>query len=116
MANHDREDRRSIRTALRVVEAFRTIDVEMPIQTAATFLIIAENEGISQQDIKDRLGMASSTASRNVAALSERHRLGKPGYNLVVQREDLEDRRRKTHHLTPQGRAVLRQVIDSLSR
>lgn len=108
------EARRSVSYALRVVEFLRIIDNDMPIQTAATFLIIAQHEGLSAVEIKERLGMASSTASRNIAALSERHRLGKPGYGLVLQREDPLDRRRKTHHLTPKGRRLLGQLIGAV--
>jgi DNA-binding MarR family transcriptional regulator len=111
-----RSDRRCVRTAFRVIETIRGVDIDMPIQTAATFLIIAENEGCTLADIQTRLGMASSTASRNVASLGERHRLGKPGYDLIIAKPDLQDRRRRLHYLTAKGRVILRQIIDAVER
>ena len=105
------EERRDLRKIYRVVEAFRTVDREMPVQQMATLLIVALNEGLSLKEISDRLATASSTASRNVAALSKVHRLGKRGHDLVSSREDPVERRRKMHTLTAKGRLFILRLL-----
>lgn len=110
----DRTTRRRLTYVSRLIEGFRSADPEMPMQTAATLMIIALNEGCTLVDITERLGMASSSASRNVSYLSKVHRLGKPGLNLVETRVDVMDRRRKHHHLTPKGRALVTRLLETM--
>jgi DNA-binding MarR family transcriptional regulator len=99
-----------IATAIRLLEAFRRLDPDLPIQYALSFLTIAENEGLSMRDLSERLGIAQSSASRNVAALSEWHSFGKPGHDLVEAREDPRERRRKIITLTRKGEALIREL------
>ena len=94
-------------TVARVLEAFRTLDPDLPIQYALSFLTIAQNEGISVGELAERLGIAQSSASRNVAALSRWHSFGKAGLDLVQAQEDPRERRRKIVTLTDRGRAFL---------
>jgi len=96
-----------IATVTRVLEAFRTLDPDLPIQYALSFMTIAQNEGISIGELADRLGIAQSSASRNVAALSRWHSFGKAGLDLVSAQEDPRERRRKVVALTDKGRAFL---------
>lgn len=95
---------------VRVLEAFRLLDPDLPIQYALSFLTIARNEGLSIRDLSERLGIAQSSASRNVAALSKWHSFGKEGHDLVQAEEDPRERRRKIVTLTPRGRALARQL------
>jgi DNA-binding MarR family transcriptional regulator len=99
-----------IGTAVRLLEAFRRLDPDLPIQYALSFLTIAENEGLSMRDLSERLGIAQSSASRNVAALSQWHSFGKPGHDLVEAREDPRERRRKIITLTTKGAALIRDL------
>ncbi|MFN8720561.1 MAG: MarR family winged helix-turn-helix transcriptional regulator [Rhodospirillales bacterium] len=99
-----------IAVAIRLLEAFRRLDPDLPIQYALSFLTIAENEGLSMRDLSERLGIAQSSASRNVAALSEWHSFGKPGHDLVEAREDPRERRRKIITLTRKGEALIREL------
>lgn len=62
------------------------------------------------KDLQSRVGLAKSSVSRNVAALSHQHRLGKPGHGLVEAYEDPEDRRNKLVRLTPKGKSLAAQV------
>jgi len=96
-----------IATVTRVLEAFRTLDPDLPIQYALSFMTIAQNEGISIGELAERLGIAQSSASRNVAALSRWHSFGKAGLDLVMAQEDPRERRRKVVSLTDKGRAFL---------
>jgi DNA-binding MarR family transcriptional regulator len=96
---------------VRILEAFRTLDPDLPIQYALSFLTIAQNEGLSIRDLSERLGIAQSSASRNVAALSKWHSFGKEGHDLVQSEEDPRERRRKIVTLTPKGRDLARRLV-----
>ncbi len=103
-----------IATVIRVLEEFRRLDPDMPIQYALSFLTIAQNEGLSMGDLAQRLGIAQSSASRNIAALSKWHSFGKAGHDLVEAHEDPRERRRKIVNLTARGHhliAVLRALV-----
>lgn len=66
-----------------LLEEFRKVDPDMPLQMAATFLVVANNEGVTMKELGDKLGISQSSCSRNVAALSKVHRLNKPGHDLL---------------------------------
>ncbi|MBP2300303.1 MarR family transcriptional regulator [Azospirillum picis] len=94
-------------TIVQVLEAFRKLDPDLPIQYALSFMTIAQSEGISIGELAERLGIAQSSASRNVAALSRWHSFGKAGLDLVQAQEDPRERRRKVVTLTDKGHAFL---------
>jgi DNA-binding MarR family transcriptional regulator len=96
-----------IATVIRVLEEFRRFDPDMPIQYALSFLTIAQNEGLSMGDLAQRLGIAQSSASRNIAALSRWHSFGKDGHDLVEAQEDPRERRRKIVSLTARGHRLV---------
>jgi DNA-binding MarR family transcriptional regulator len=96
-----------IATVIRVLEEFRRFDPDMPIQYALSFLTIAQNEGLSMGDLAQRLGIAQSSASRNIAALSRWHSFGKAGHDLVEALEDPRERRRKIVSLTAKGHQLV---------
>lgn len=96
-----------VSTVVQVLEAFRKLDPDLPIQYALSFMTIAQSEGISIGELAERLGIAQSSASRNVAALSRWHSFGKAGLDLVQAQEDPRERRRKIVTLTDSGRAFL---------
>ncbi|WP_448206460.1 MarR family winged helix-turn-helix transcriptional regulator [Azospirillum sp. sgz302134] len=104
-ARHD-----EVATVVHVLEAFRKLDPDLPIQYALSFMTIAQNEGISIGELAERLGIAQSSASRNVAALSRWHSFGKAGLDLVQAQEDPRERRRKIVTLTDRGRAFLDEL------
>lgn len=99
-----------VTTVVHVLEAFRKLDPDLPIQYALSFMTIAQSEGISIGELAERLGIAQSSASRNVAALSKWHSFGKAGLDLVQAQEDPRERRRKIVTLTDKGRAFLEEL------
>ena len=105
MPVHARHD--EVATVVQVLEAFRKLDPDLPIQYALSFMTIAQSEGISIGELAERLGIAQSSASRNVAALSRWHSFGKAGLDLVQAQEDPRERRRKIVTLTDAGRTFL---------
>jgi len=97
-----------------LLEEFRKVDPDMPIQMAAAFLVVANNEGVTMKELGDKLGISQSSCSRNVAALSKVHRLNKPGHDLVYAIEDPAERRRKIVFLTPKGKRVAESIVGIL--
>lgn len=99
-----------IATVIRVLEEFRRFDPDMPIQYALSFLTIAEHEGLSMGELAQRLDIAQSSASRNIAALSRWHSFGKAGHDLVEAMEDPRERRRKIVSLTQAGHRLVAAI------
>ena len=97
---------KGLRTLYLAVQMFRDLDPELQTQTVVCFLLIAgAKDNMPMRDLQTMLGMPSSSTSRNVAALSKHHRLGREGLDLVEAYEDLADRRFKLVRLTPKGKA-----------
>jgi len=102
-----------ITLVVRVLEEFRRLDPDLPIQYALSFLTIAQHEGMSMGELAHHLGIAQSSASRNIAALSKWHSFGKAGHDLVEAHEDPRERRRKLVELTPRGRKLV-QILEAI--
>ncbi|SMF41940.1 DNA-binding transcriptional regulator, MarR family [Tistlia consotensis] len=98
----------------RVIEILRTIDSDMTVQAVAIFLAICRREGITMKELGIGLGIAQSSVSRNVAALSDKARRDRPALGLVAAEEDPDDWRRKIVRLTPRGRQVRAQLAEPL--
>jgi DNA-binding MarR family transcriptional regulator len=86
----------------------------MPLQAFEILMLIGLFPGITMNDLSERTGLAQSSVSRNVAMLSEYHRLGKPGFNLVETHEDPYERRRKVLFLNDKGRRALTRMASTL--
>lgn len=95
---------------LEVVAIIREVDSELPIQTVHTFLLIAQNPGITAVDIAARSGLTRASASRNVRRLSRKHKGNPKGLNLVIARENAEDSREKLLHVSPFGTKILERL------
>lgn len=99
---------------MRAVDAIRTESDDMPAQQIMCFLAIALRPGITMEQMGADVGISQSSCSRNVAALSKWHRLGKPGADYVEAFEDPKERRRKIMYLTPKGARVARKALEAL--
>ena len=91
--------------SLLLLEEFRKINPEMPIQVAATFLVVATSPRISFREIGLRTGQSSSAANRNVALLA-----GKYGPPLVAYGRDPNDARNNIAWLTPFGERLATSI------
>lgn len=111
MATYGRE----ISGLLRAIDAIRTDSNDMPAQQVMCLLTIALRPGITMEDLGQEVGITQSSCSRNVAALSKWHRLGKPGADYVEAIEDPRERRRKIMYLTPKGKQVVRRAIEAVT-
>lgn len=107
-------DTKNVRRLVSFVEEFRKIDPEMQAQQILLFLHVAGKSGISMKELASLTGLAPSSVSRNVAALSNLHRKGHPGHDLMVAYEDPDDRRNKLVKLTYKGQLVYRNLVETL--
>jgi DNA-binding MarR family transcriptional regulator len=114
-------DPRAIRLMYEAVKkSGKLVDDRMPIQQLTIFLSIASAH-LSNGEADARLlgketGLSQSSVSRNIAALGEWHRLGRPGHGLVEQRVDYEDRRRRPVVLTTKGLKVVKELTKVITK
>ncbi|KQV84354.1 MarR family winged helix-turn-helix transcriptional regulator [Rhizobium sp. Root1220] len=92
------------------IEQLRELFPDIPMQTISVFLLIAMKPGISQRDLLKLLDLSQAGISRNVMALGEMNRHGKPGLGLIVQRKDPFDNRQVMLSLSPSGKALVARV------
>ena len=106
-------DGSKLRTVADSIELLRTLDSEMQAQTAMCLLVVAmaHPEPVPMREIAQRVGLAQSSTSRNVALLGKVSRKGRPGLDLLVAREDVSDRRTKLVSLTSRGERFINQLL-----
>ena len=95
---------------LGVAEIFRELDREVRAQVLAVYLYVASHNGCHSQAMMEDLELTGASASRNTDWLSKKHRLGKPGLNLIRKEVDESNKRRHTLWLTPKGKELLTQI------
>lgn len=95
-----------------IIVELRKVSADMPMQQLDLYLRIVQRPGIGMDELAPLLGISQSSVSRNVAALSKFHRLGKPGLDLVEVRLDPRDSRRREIWLSPLGK----KLADRLSK
>jgi len=108
------ETTHGLRSIFKLIAAFRALEPDMPMTQAICFIWVALNEGHTQVELRQALGMPSATSSRNLSALSKVHRLGKLGLNLIEWVENPEDRRAKMLYLTPRGKHTVATLLDTI--
>lgn len=109
-----KEDRLKARGLFTVLAKFRELDPEMALNQALTFVWVMLNEGKTQVKMRKDLGMPAASTSRNLAALSKVHRLGKEGLGLIEWHEDPTDRRAKLIYLTTAGRLKAAELLETI--
>lgn len=102
---------RSLFGAFQFIEVLREMRPDMPVHLASVFLLVAMRPGIGQRELLNLMDISQPAISRNVAALTERDRHGKPGLNFVVQRRDPLDARNTVLHLTAKGEEYLKRLL-----
>ena len=99
---------------LEVVKELQTLDREIPAQVVCTYLYVATHDGCHSQAMMEDLELTAASASRNTDWLTKRHRLGKPGLDLIVKEVDPSNRRRIFLRLTPKGKALIHSIYETL--
>lgn len=100
------------RRLLLCIEEFRKLNPEMQMQTAMIFVLVweAQDKGIAQRELANRLGIVKAAVSRNVSSLSDWDYKGRPGFGLVYSTVDPDDRKARQVHLTPKGKRLTNQL------
>lgn len=89
---------------------------DVPIMHLATLLAIAGNEGTTLGELCAQLGIAQSTGSRMIIALTAKQvRKGQGGFDLARTFEDPQDSRRKLIWLTPKGRTLVGKLLATIT-
>ncbi len=107
--------RKEIERFLLLLRELQKIDPEFPLQYAVCLCEIAMDEGLSLTQLSQKTGMALSTVSRIVGALSRDRQKGQP-YRLVRVTVSPAERRRKELTLTARGKAVTGSIADLAAR
>lgn len=105
---------KALGVATKFLQELRSIDPFIPSQTVECLLVVAARPGITMGDLSEATGLAQSSCSRNIAALSKWHRLGKEGYDLVEAVDDPRERRRKIIYLTQKGHKVVNRIMQTI--
>ena len=100
---------------LAAIEKLRVLDMEMPAQLISTFLYVASHDGCHSLALREDLEMTAASTSRNTDWLSGFHRNNPArGLNLITKEVDLGDRRRHILKLTPQGKKLAHELMETL--
>lgn len=103
-------ERVALRQFLQGIKLIRRLAPNVGIQVVDVFLEVAINEELSGNSIMKKTGLAQSSCSRNLYALSDTNRKGQLGLGLVITEEDQEFRRRKLSRLTSEGMIFAKEL------
>lgn len=105
---------KSLNQIIRLLNEFRKLDSEMPIQQALTlvWVVLKEADGVNIKDISDNLGISQASASRNVNAFMKLNRYRRTGHDLIETHEDPMHRSRKLCSLTQKGTLVKKTLLE----
>jgi DNA-binding MarR family transcriptional regulator len=93
-----------------VAELFAELDREVPMQVVQAFLYVASHDNCYKSSLEKELGLLTASCSRNLAWLSDKHRLGKPGLGLIERKVDPTNRRRLILSLTDKGKRFAQRI------
>lgn len=100
------------------VNTIAKIYKEMPIQQVILFLLVAQNEGITQLEITKLSGQTQASVSRNLSKLGKHLKddpesaTGKSyfGHGLIISEPDAANRKTLALFLSPKGIALTRDI------
>ncbi|NCT40387.1 MAG: helix-turn-helix domain-containing protein [Alphaproteobacteria bacterium] len=101
--------KKEIEGFLGLLRELQKIDPEFPLQYAICLAEVTLNEGLSVTELSNRTGLALSTVSRIVGALSKYRQMGKP-YELIDLKTSETSRRTKEIYLTKKGKRIVGNI------
>lgn len=104
----------ALRRLYKVVNQMRAVDATLPMQTFATFLTVAMEDGLNISQIGQKVGLEQSSASRNVSMLSDWDWKKRTGLKLVEYHQDYMNLSVKTVHLTAKGQKLVDTFRDMM--
>jgi DNA-binding MarR family transcriptional regulator len=102
---------------LKALHTLRTeLDGELTLNQVVALVEVAvateKGEPLEMLELQTRMHLPSATISRITSAFSELHWLkDRPGLDLIEQRLDMQDRRRKSLKLTSKGSKLMAKVL-----
>ena len=103
-------DLEAVSNMLAAIDPFVKIRQTMPLRCVQAFLLVAYNEGQPVAEYARVAKMSATTMSRNLLDIGERDRYGQPGLDLVLGRDNPNNRREKEYFLSAKGRAMIGTV------
>lgn len=100
---------------LDILHRIQKVDAEFPIQYAICLVHVYQHEGDSISSLAERAGLALSTVSRIVGALSDTRQYGEP-FHFIEVRPSRSDSRKKEIYLTDKGQAAIQDFIAPLGK
>lgn len=108
----DENQKRTIKRNIQRLAAFRSsIDPNITVQAAQTFLVVAEHPGMGVVEMAQLTGATKATMSRHLLDLSDRLRNGEEGYGLLRRVQDPNNLRSVSYAVTPKGQLLLNALI-----
>jgi len=104
---------KKVTTFIQLLRELQKIDREFPLQYAVCLAEISLNEGLSLTQLSEKTGMALSTVSRIIGALSKHRQKGTP-FGMITVKISTQERRRKELYLTPKGKAIINSIAEIL--
>lgn len=106
-----------IRTAIRVLEAFKRIDPDITLPSMLAFLYYVERDAQAgnQNAMEQRLDMSTATASRATSHWLQWKRPRVNGLNMMESIPDPEDRRYKMITLTRRGLEFANEIKEAVN-
>ncbi|WP_421868831.1 hypothetical protein [Pararhizobium sp.] len=112
-------EREKLNTLISALRRFNQFDTKMQVSTMLTILEVAaaglDKRPIAVQDLEQKIGMLSGTASRNAYYWADGHKDMKGGHMMVDIKISSADRRRRELSLTAKGKAFLQSLIGDMN-
>jgi DNA-binding MarR family transcriptional regulator len=109
-------DQRSLlKNTLAALKPFKNLRDTMPLQCAATFLLVASEEGLNVNAYAKRAGIRPPLMTRHLADIGKTNRYHEEGFGLVEQFDNVLDRRERLIRLTTKGRNLVREICEAFS-
>lgn len=110
---------RQFRSLSQAIDRFRSLEDAIPARVIHTYIAVAGwdtgDDGPTMGELATVLGLNANVVTRHVAALSKKHRLGKPGLDLVDTRPGTDPRSKRVV-LTQKGKTLREQLINIMER
>ena len=106
-----REQQADMTLASMLLDEFRNVRKDMPINHAFCFLMVAQEEGLTVSQYAERAGCGQTVMTRWLFDIGSHSRTREPGLGLVTQRSDPNDLRKHQTFLTQKGKELAFAVM-----
>ena len=103
----------SLSVLVDILEEFRKLDDTIIVPSIQVFLLVCQQEGVSNSDIEETLEMHKARVSRSLQSICEvfKGRQSNKGLGLLEMRINPEDYRYRKLFLTEKGKSVRNRIV-----